>query len=168
MFSEDAYKNRQLYYAMPRNRGRSWHDWAIFDLSDDASMPQDFAIPHTFVLAHIKCFIDLRNAPTENFLLKEPGLYAIIEPAYPTSDEDEVRWSELLEPLHKKPSQLLNAKDDWNHQELVNLNRLLLPSAVFPDLQNPDKRSFLRIIPKRHWAGMFEDWLETEDYRKYE
>ena len=76
---------------MPRNRGRSWHDWAIFDLSDDASMPQDFAIPHTFVLAHIKCFIDLRNAPTENFLLKEPGLYAIIEPAYPTSDEDEVR-----------------------------------------------------------------------------
>ena len=168
VFSEDAINNRQIYYAQPYQGGKAWQDWAIFDLSDNESMTDDFAAAHSFVPAHIKCFVDLSDAPPDNFLLKEPGLYAIIERLYPTSDEYEVRWSDLFEPQHKKPSQLPDAKDDWNHQELVNLNRLLRPAAVVPDLENPNNRAFLRIVQRKHWAGMFEDWLETEDIRRYE
>ena len=58
--------------------------------------------------------------------------------------------------------------ESFNKQELVSIDQLLHPAAVVPDLENDNKRAYLRMIPRNVWAGMFEDWLEMEHRRDYE
>ena len=165
LFSKNAVNNSQLFHAMPYYRGRAWNDWAIFDLSDPSS---DTPTARRFVPAQIKCFLDFRGLPENNALLKPPGIYAIIEPTKPNANVDEIWWSDLWEPVYKEPCVVPGFENDYNKQELVSTTKILHPTVVVPDHENQNKRAYLRMISKEHWAGMFDNWLEEDHEREFE
>ena len=165
MFSHTTPDNQQLFHAHPHYQGKPWNDWAIFDLSDpDSETPT----AKNFVTAQIKCFLDFRQLPHENALMQPPGIYAIIEPSRPNVDADEIWWSELFEPIYKDPCTVPGFEQKYNKQELVSIDKITHPTTVVPDLENPNKRSYLRMISIKAWSHMFDDWLEEAHEREYE
>ena len=165
MFSHTTEDKQQLFHAYPYSQGKPWNDWAIFDLSDpDSETPT----ARNFVAAQIKCFLDFRHLPDENALMQPPGIYAIIEPTRPNVDGDEIWWSELFEPIYKDPCSLPGFQQKYNKQELVSIDKITHPTTVVPDLENSNKRSYLRMISINVWSKMFDDWLEEEHEREYE
>ena len=158
VFSDESEKNRQHFYAKPYDQGSPRNNWAVFDLSEDG----DPGNARSRVPCHMKCFLDLSSLSEENCLLREPRLYAIVEPTKPCSDVEELRWSLLLDTVVKKKCTLPGCEDDWNHQELVNLKRLVRPAALVPDMGNPNGRVYLKIVERKHWSPMFCTWLEAE------
>ena len=166
LFSSITKNNKQKFHAMPYYRGKSWYDWAIFDLSDpDSETPTT----RRFVPAQIKCFLDFTDIPQENALMKPPGIYAIIEPSNPSAgDPEQLWWSELIEPIAKSPCQIAGFQSNHNHQELVSIDQIRQAAVVVPDLQNPNKRAYLRLVSRSVWDKMFDDWLEAPHTREHE
>ena len=68
----------------------------------------------------------------------------------------------------KKPSALAGMKNTYNELQLVNLNKLRLPTVVVADLDNRNKRAYLRLVPMWQWPLMFEDWLEDPHRRMWD
>ena len=164
MFSPEAENNCQPFHAMPYYRGKPWNDWAMFDLSDpDSETPT----AGTFVAAQIKCFLDFRTLPKANATLNEPGIMAIIEPAHPNINSEEKWWSSLFDPIKKKPCTVQGYEGD-NAQELVPIHRLTHPALVVPDIDNPNKRAYLRMVARKVWPAMFDIWLEEPHEKEFE
>ena len=155
VYSPSCESGVQIFHAMPHYRGKPWHDWAIFDMRDPESEEPE---ARSRVAAHIKCFLDLRDIPPQNSLLKPPGLYAVIEPTKPNPEHDEKWWSRLLDPICEVPSSI-PGYTDYNHQELISIDKLLDTAVVVPDHANPNQRAWLRMVPMSLWAEMFEDWI---------
>ena len=164
VFSSTEENNRQHYYAMPYNNTRPKQNWGIFNLSDpDAAYPN----AHRNVPAHIKCFLDLPSLPPDNAIVKNPGLHAIVEPVVRNISQEERRWSQLVTPWVKKPCTVPGFLD-YSEQKLVSLDCLMLPCIMVPDIEHPDGRACLKLTPRRHWGGQFEDWLQLKHSRVYE
>ena len=165
LYSKTAKNNSQIFYAKPYYSGKPWNDWAIFDLRD-ADSPTPNA--RNFVAAQIKCFLDLSELPKDNATMKPPGIYAIIEPTKPNQDFNERWWSELFEAIVKEPCAVPGFENKHNNQEMVSIDRIRLPTVVVPDIGNPNKRAYLRMIPRDTWAGLFDDWLEEDHVKEFE
>ena len=120
------------------------------------------------VPAQIMCFLDLREIPEPNALGVESGTCAIIEPAYPNADPQELWWSQLFEPIVKKPLPVAGMEQHHNFQSLCNIDRIKQPAIVVPDHENPNPRAYLRMVPRNAWAGMFDFWLNQEHVREFE
>jgi hypothetical protein len=149
----------QHFYAKPYLGGKPWNDWAIFDLSDPEDVdPQ----ARRRVPAQIKCFLDFSHLPPQNSLMKPPGVYAIVEPTFPNAAHDEKWWSRLFDPCCKAPC-IIHGFFDFNHQELVSIDKIVDTAAVVPDHENPNARAFLRMVPMSLWADMFENWIMLDD-----
>ena len=52
--------------------------------------------------------------------------------------------------------------------ELVNINRIVDTAVLIPDLENDNRRSFLKLLQKKHWADIFADWVDAEHERNFE
>ena len=165
LFSTQADKNNQIFYAMPYCQGKPWNDWAIFDLSDPDS---DTPMARSRVPAQIMCFLDLRKIPEPNALGVEAGIYAIIEEAFPNADPEELWRSQLFEPIIKHPCPVQGLEQHHNRQSLCNIDRIVQPAVVVPDHENPNPRAYLRMIPRNAWAGMFDFWLNQDHVREFE
>ena len=161
VYSPNSEDNRQIYHAEPFYQGSPWNDWGVFEWSTEPGQPR-------IVLGQMKCFIDLRKLPDHYDGELEPGIYTMMEIATRNSDGNEQRRSDLFEPWVKKPSDL---GPGWNQHcklELVSIDQLRLPAVVVPDLANPNKRAYLRMVPIWQWEHMFDDWLEDPHRRLWD
>ena len=157
-------KNTQVYRATPYNEGKPWYDWATFDLSDGTSNWKKR------VACQIKGFVNLLNLPeeAEEDIGFAPGAYAVVETTVPSPDPKEHYRSELWSPVLKLESKSSKHAATNNHTEIVSLDKLLEPIIVVPDHGNENKRAFLELLRRKHWATLFEDWLELPDKRAFE
>ena len=164
LYSPKSEGNRQIYHAEPFVKGTPWHDWGIFEGNQEVGEPR-------ILLGQIKCFLDFRHVqePEEGDASRpKPGIYAIIEYAVKNSDPNEQRRSDLIEPWVKKPSTIIGLENSHCDLKVVEINRLRLPAVVVPDLANPNKRAYLRIVPRWQWQHMFDDWLEEPHRRLWD
>ena len=157
-------KNTQVYRATPYSEGKPWYDWATFDLSDGTSNWKKR------VACQIKGFVNLLNLPeeAEEDIGFAPGAYAVVETTVPSPDPKEHYRSELWSPVLKLESKSSKHAATNNHTEIVSLDKLLEPIIVVPDHGNENKRAFLELLRRKHWATLFEDWLELPDKRAFE
>ena len=100
--------------------------------------------------------------------MKAPGIYAVIEPTRPNPEADERWWSQLLDPILKDACTVPGFENEHNKQDLVSIDRIRHPTVVVPDIENPNKRAYLRMISRDLWAGMFDDWLEEDHEKEFE
>ena len=84
------------------------------------------------------------------------------------NSNNEIWWSELFEPIYKDPCTVPGFEQKYNKQELVSIHKITHPTTVVPDLENTNKRSYLRMVSIKAWSKMFDDWLEEEHERGYE
>ena len=154
-------KKHQLYHAEPYNQGSPWHDWGLFEWHHDNGEPR-------LVLGHMKCFVDLRELPSNNPMNLEPDIYICIEMATPHPEPDEHMKSDLFEPWVKQETELPDYADTHNEIHLLQITNLRAPALVVPDLANENKRAYLRMVPKWQWEKMFEDWLELPHRREWD
>ena len=142
LFCPKSNNNTQIYRASPYFEGQAWYDWAVFNLSKPES-----PTVRRFVLAQIQCFVDLRDLPDTPDLEKmPPGIYCLIEPASRNTAVDESGRSEFWEPWIKHASSTLGLENTTNKLELANITQIVKPACVVPDVGNPNKRAYLRMI----------------------
>ena len=111
--------------------------------------------------------MDLTHVPKENNLSNNdgnmvPGFYAIIEPAWRNPAVEEQGLSQLVECWIKKEEpnpKLKGTACAPSVSQLVNLDKLLSPLVVVPDLDNTNPRAYLRVLSRSLWAGVYEDYL---------
>jgi hypothetical protein len=129
----------------------------VFELSSDAA-GEDCS----FVIGRLKCFIDLSELPPNEEL--DAGIYALIEPARDSPILVEKTRSTLWEPWLKDFEALRMApkKYVFGHLELVNVNQIRGPTVVIHHLDNKNTRAYLRLVPRRMWGDMFDEWLEMD------
>ncbi len=157
----DEGHDKQIYRGSPYCEGRPWQDWADFD-----DPPNDNSICGQFF-----GFVDLREMTPDPEWGEPPGIYALVEKAFPALDESEMELSDLWEPHIKEAREPKPHEDQtklYNDLHLLNVNLILGPAIVIPDLANRNKRAYLRMIPRCEWAGMFEDWLQNPHERNFE
>ena len=168
VYDERTENKRQQYRASPYFQGHAQHDCAMFNLSNEKN-PQW----RDYVACQIKFFVDLTEIPEENNLCTAhgdfvPGMYALVEPTWRNPVGEEQGISRIIDPWVKKEDINTKVKGKTGSlTQLVNLERLLSPAVVVPDLGNNNPRAYLRILKRSHWAQVFEDWLlepHTRDF----
>ena len=88
--------------------------------------------------------------------------YAIIEPAWRNPAAEEQGLSQLVESWIKKEEpnpKLKGTAYAPSVSQLVNLDKLLSPLVVVPDLDNTNRRAYLWVLSRSLWAGVYEDYL---------
>ena len=107
--------------------------------------------------------------PEDNVLSGfKPGIYAIVELAFRNPEPEEQGLCQLFEPWIKLPNTEPNLAEETSAHRLVNLTRLRSPCVVVPDLANPNKRAYLRMVPVSQWPLHFDDYLEEPHKRYYD
>ena len=92
-----------------------------------------------------------------------------MEPTWRNSDGEEHGVSQLIDSWVKRVDTTPNVKGKAGSlTQLVNLERLLSPAVVVPDLGNVNPRAYLRVLKRNQWASMFEDWLQTPHNRDFD
>ena len=171
VYDERAENNRQLYRASPYFQGHEQNDWAMFDLSTEKKPEW-----RDFEACQIKCFVDLTDLPDDNNLSTEhgnlvPGMYALVEPASRNPDGEEQGISKLIDSWINKEDtnpKLKEAGGEHSVIQLVDLERLLAPIVVVPDLDNTNPRAYLRVLTRNLWAGVYEDYLVAPHRRDWD
>ena len=136
---------------------RPWYDWAEFDFAEEDE--EEDIQP-----AHIKAFMDLRNLPVHNQLNRQPGIYAMVEKACMNPDPREEEMSELWQPYMKEEDD-----DGTTRTDIVNVNQLVGPCCLIPDVANENTRAYLKMVPMWEWSHHFERWLlEEGDERNFD
>lgn len=137
----------------------------MFDMSNE-SYPQH----RNMIPCQMKCFIDLRDLPRDNPPFGfEPGVYVIVDETWNNGTIGEQGLSSRLwRPYCKEAHWDEAIKDTCSVQRLVHLHKLRAPAIVTPDLGNVNPRAYLNMVPRRHWAAMFDDWLELPHIREFE
>ena len=147
--------HRQLYRASPYMQGLPCNDWAMFDLSE-LDNPQF----RDYVPCQLKYFIDLTELPEDNGLSGfKPGMYCIVEEAHRNPEPEEQGMCQLVEPWIKLPHSDPNLTQKHSAHRLVNLSRLRSPYVVIPDLENKNKRAYLRLVPRSQWPLIMDNLL---------
>ena len=165
VYDANADSKKQIYRASPHKDGRPWYDWAIFDLSKPESPTVHDRIP-----CQIKCVVDLTALPieAEETLERAADVYCLVEPAYRNDQAEERYRSEFWQSYLKKPSYDLNQSATHNKLVVVSLTKLKEPAIVVPDLDNPNKRAYLKLLRPTLWAGMFKGWLAAPHRRQFD
>ena len=165
VYDADEDGSKQLYRASPDREGKPWYDWAIFDLSK----PESPTI-HNRVPCQIKCIVDLSSLPEEarEGIGKEADVYCIVEPAYKNDKREELHRSEFWEAYLKKPSADPNQSTTNHKKVVISVGKLREPTTVVPDIDNTNKRAYLKLLRPKRWAGMFKRWLAQPHIRAYD
>jgi hypothetical protein len=167
VYDTAAENNKQIYYATPYFDGAPWYDWAIFDMTTFliSTDPADNHVP-----CQLKCFVDLQNITLANNEQVEftPGIYVFAEPARINNDPTELGMSEIWSSWTKSPSALAQYANDYNKVHLLNIEDITGPTIVIPDLDNENKRAYLKMSALATWADEFEDWLNEEHTRQFD
>ncbi len=155
---EDSGDARQTYRASPYYEGKPWQDWAMFDLSVQDPL-------RDYVAGQIMCFVDLSTMPENNPLNYTPGVYAIIHPATPVSEGEEL--SEIFKPYTKGLSETEEGVP-FTTFEMVNASTIIEPCVCIPDLDNENERAYLLMMRRGQWTDTFEAWLNEPHAREFD
>ena len=143
----------QMFRAHPRYREHVWRDWVIVDWEEEGLIPNK-----------IWGFVDLRELPHDCRLMYggielEPGIFGIVENCVVTTDEDELRQSELFYPITKEVGGLTLNNVSHLTFYLADVEAFVKPVAVIPDLGGPPN-GYFALHERATWKKMFTDWLE--------
>ena len=89
-----------------------------------------------------------------------PSIYAIVESATYSEDEDEVNLSKIFVPLTKEVEESANRLGDNMKFYLADVEAFVSPIAVVPDIGGASNGYFL-VKNKGAWKECFERWLRA-------
>ena len=118
----------QIFRGHGSYRGNVWRDWALIDWGVEGKLP-----------SKIWGFTDLTALPPRNCLIYgsiylEPGIYAIIETASFSEDEDELELSEIFVPITKEVGVITDNMVTMLMFFLADVEAIVKPLAVIPDI----------------------------------
>ena len=159
-------RDSQIFRGHPNYRKKGiWNDWAMVNWGKDGKNP-----------AEIWCFLDLTMLPEDAQVVIDSvrvrsGVYALIESATYIAQEDqvsagkhasEIGTSQLFLPMLKDCAE--SADDDGEIIErmfyLADVDALLDPIVVVPDVGEDVKRKYFHVVSRELWSKQFTDWVE--------
>ena len=144
----------QIFRAHSQYRHHVWRDWAIVDWEEEGLLPNK-----------ISGFVDLRELPKDSLLnyggidLK-PGIFAVVKNAVYSTDEAEIKKSELFVPIAKEVGGLTLNNVSHLSFFLADVDAFVDPVAVIPDLGGQPNGYFL-LRERAGWSEMFTKYLEA-------
>jgi hypothetical protein len=154
LFTEHKRCN-QIFRGSPHYLDKPWRDWAMIDWGNNNILP-----------GQIWIFIDLTEIPDGPAY--EPGIYAVIESADATMDEDEIAMTELFVPYIKETDGVDENGKIKRKFYLVDVEAIHSPTIVIPDLGNENPAAYLRMVPRTEWSQQFITWLASEHTREFD
>ena len=158
--STEHKRNGQIFRGHPDYRANGqWNDWAIFDWGDYGDLPGE-----------IWCFVDFTREDdywSAKFAGCEltNGVYAVVESAEhcpnvgPHGLQND---SDLFTPIIKTTKSLKNdGTIDKRCFYLADVEAIISPACVIPDVGSPNKCRYFVVTPREKWAGRFIEWLEA-------
>ena len=146
LFTEHK-RNELIFRGTPRLLGKAWRDWVMIDWGEDGILP-----------AQIHMFVDLQDLPDD--CAWEAGTYAIVESAKKNlSNQEKNLDSELFVPCIKEHKGMGKDGKTLRQFWMVNVESIHSPAVLIPDVGNPNKASFLQLIPRSEWSASFVTWL---------
>ena len=156
-----------IFRGHPNFRGRGqWNDWAIIDWGTGRYGGQ---FP-----AEIWCFVDLSDSPAgfrTNFAQcsLERGVYAVVEsstdcPNVLVERDCGVRpknESKLFKPIIKEVDSISADGSVQRKFYLANVEAIVGPVCVVPDIGNANKARYFQLLPKSEWADRFKRWVRA-------
>ena len=111
-------------------------------------------------------FVDLSSLPASaivkyNELLLEPGIYAIVEDATISTDEELISMSEIFVPITKEVGGITQNRVSHLSFYLADVEGIVKPVAVIPDLGGAPN-SYFMVKDRETWKTDFMDFLEKE------
>lgn len=139
-----------IFRGSPYYRGSPCRHWVMVNWGNEVILP-----------AQIWCFLDLTDVPPD--MTYEPGIYAVVESAKASTNQQEIKMSELFVPYLKETK-----GTDENGQKkrkfyLVDVESFVSTACVIPDLGNKNPAAFLRLLPRHLWKNQFIAWLCSEN-----
>ena len=154
---QTLYKRQgQIFRGHNKFRGDVWRDWALFNWGQEGELPNK-----------IWGFVDLRGIP-EGVVVNyarvrvERGIYAVVENAIFTEDATEVGKSEIFRPIEKEIGQWSDDMVSGFRFYLADVEAIVRPLAVIPDIGGPTNRYFL-VKDRDTWRQDFIRFLEGSD-----
>ena len=152
----------RIFRAHPNYRGKGmWNDWALFDWADDGGK-----LP-----GEIWCFIDLQDL-VGSIMVEgldgeyevEAGIYAVIESSNYRPPEVSTFASGIFTPIEKEVKDMRNGKTIKRQFYLADVESIVSPLCVVPDIGNTLADSFyFEVTPRSKWSEDFVAWLEADD-----
>lgn len=148
-------RNGQIFRAHNKFRGEVWRDWAIIDWGEEGHLPNK-----------LLGFLDLRALPEGNNCTYagtdlNPGIYAVVENAYYVDDDEEKALSEIFVPITKEIGGLTGNMVSHMKLYLADVEAIVRPIAVLPDLGGPPNNYFL-VKDRERWREDFIEFLEKD------
>ena len=150
-------RNGIIFRGTPAYREKPWRDWAMFD-----RVGQDGHFP-----GHIWCFVVIETEPfahgqgqTHGGIDLAKGSYAVVERGYFVDDESAIDLSSIFRPFKKEVASAPQGAQGWKRKfYLANLDALLYPLAVVPDIGCEGGLGFFTVKRRGVWANTFGEWI---------
>ena len=145
----------QIFRGDGRYRGNVWRDWALIDWGVEGHLP-----------SKIWGFTNLTKLPARSGLTYrginlEPGIYAVIETATFSEDEDELELSEIFIPITKEVGVITDNMVTKLTFFLADVEAIVKPLAVIPDIGGPPNAYFW-VKDRESWQQDFTEFLEKD------
>lgn len=155
-----------LFRGSPFFLGKPWRDWCTIYWGGGDEFP-----------AQIYWFLDLRDDHVHGLEDHKPykqseGIYALVESAAldPLTKKNEslfANMSDLTVSYIKEFQKTANGNIKYDSKTklpkkqfyLVPVDSILDTACMVADVGNPNKGSYLKILPQKEWAHMFGRWL---------
>jgi hypothetical protein len=62
----------------------------------------------------------------------------------------------------------LEAPESYHNVQIVNIDRIVGPAFLVPDLGNPKRGAYLQLLPMSGWADLFNKWLAQPHTRNFD
>ena len=136
-------------------RGNVWRDWVLIDWGRDGKLP-----------GKLWGFTDLRKLPANCHLnygaiRLQPGIYAVIETAFFSVDEERVARSEIFVPIIKEVSLIANGQVQKLKFFLADVEAFLKPLVVIPDIGG-DINAYFLVKDRETWRQDFISFLLSD------
>jgi hypothetical protein len=136
-------------------RGSVWRDWVMIDWGDDGVLPNK-----------IWGFVDLTGLPQNSGVDfgglhdMQPGLYAIVESAEYSDQQNGAHASDIFIPIKKEVQRLQNGFVTGMVFYLADVEAITEPAVVIPDIGGP-ANSYFAVRSRSTWGEIFVNWLEA-------
>ena len=150
-------RNGQIFRGHMKYVGNVWRDWVAINWGDHGILP-----------ARIWGFVDLMGLDKE-FRVNyggvgslAPAVYAIVEAAMYSTDEEAKKMSDIFVPITKRVGRMVNGKVTKLKFYLADVEAFEAPMVVIPDIGGKNNEYFV-VKNRDEWREDFEAWLESTE-----
>jgi len=151
----EHHRKGDVFRGHPDYRGHGeWHDWALFDWGNYGDLPGE-----TWSFVDLTALPDGVSLDIDGVVVNK-GTHAVIESTTYVEDDDGAFESGLFTKIRKEVlAQNLDGSMRYRKFYLADVEGIVRPACVVPDINEDDKLLYYEVRPRSQWSDNFKSWL---------